>query len=193
MKLSILAIPAALALLAHASAGAAERCYPFDKLAADAQWAPGDTVPMSIGEVRVRNLPVDGDPVATNPANVFLKVMATQKIAGGTAPEVYGKNVAVQMKPRKAVDKVSMKVAHQPGAGDGRAAFVEVNGERHEFNGSLAQLHGKTVGVAKLKVDLPTTAGNWVGGRLSATSKQGIESFTIGAGELRLDDVCFEK
>ena len=119
--------------------------------------------------------------------------MATQKIAGGTAPEVYGKNVAVQMLPRAPVGKVSMKLAHQPGAGDGRAAFVEVNGERHEFNGSLAQLHGRTVGPARLKVDLPAASGNWVGGRLSATSKQGIESFTIGAGELRLDDVCFEK
>lgn len=192
MNLSTLALPVALGL-AQLPAVGAEVCYPFDKLATDAQWAPGDTVPMSIGEVRVRNLLAGGNPVATNPANVFLKVMATQKIAGGIAPEVYGKNVAVQMLPREAVAKVSMKVSHQPGVTVGRAAFVEVNGVRREFSGSLAKLDGRTVGPAKLKVDLPTANGNWIGGRLSATSNQGIESFTIGAGELRLDDVCFEK
>lgn len=195
MKLSMLSI-AVLVAAAVSPALAAQRCFHFDKLAEGSSWTVGDSVDMgNIGEVRVRDLLAAGTPVADNPANKFLKLSAAAT-AGGTSPEVYGKNVAVQMIPKEPASTISMKVSHQPGAEGARAAFVEVNGERHEFNGSLAQLNGKTIGgasKAKLKVDLPTTSGNFVSGRLKAESRDGIRSFTIGAMELHLDDVCLER
>jgi len=73
---------------------------------------------------------------------------------------------------------------------------VEVNGERHEFAGSLQQLDGRVLGApaaARLKVRLPVADGAYDVGQLVVESQAGIRSFSIGAAELHLDDVCFER
>jgi len=172
-----------------------EQCCDFSNQTADAAFAPGALDPANIGEGRVHKLLAGGMPIAKDSADTFLRVL-DQEVAGGEAPEMYGKYVAVKRPPANPVRRITLKVSHQPGAGDGRAAFIEISGERHEFNGSLAQLDGRTLGTrsqARVKVDLPTTNGNFVGGRLGVESKSGIRSFTIGAGEMGFDDVCLTK
>ena len=193
----LMAIVAATASTMVASAMAGERCYDFSGQTAGTDYAVGTTVPIDIGRVKVRELLSGHNPVADNPANKFLRVM-DQKIAGGAAPEMYGKNVAVQIEPFEAVHSISMRLSHQPGIEGGRAALVEVNGQRHDFKGSLAALDGKTLGsgqhVAKFQVDLPPeNSGNWDTGRLRVSSNGDLRSFTVGAAELRVDDVCIRR
>jgi hypothetical protein len=188
------ALAAMLTLLAAGNpASAAERCYDFDRLADQTRWGVGAEIGIAIGAVRVRELLVNGSPAVDKLENKFLLAQASQQIAGGARGEVYGKNVALQFLPNGGARKVSMKLAHQPGADGTRPNFVEVNGQRHEFRGSLAQMHGKSLGGADLKVELPGSSGNYLVGRLSVSAAGAtINSFTLGSAELHVDDVCFE-
>lgn len=190
----------AAGLLGSGSALAGEKCYDFSAMVANAEYAVDGTtpIPISIGEVFVRPLKLDGEEVAPN--NRFFKVAPEgQKIAGGAAPEMYGKNVALQMKPNEPVKQITLKFSHQPGPERNRAAFVEVNNERHDWRGSFGKLDGKLVGqapgVVRFKVrEAAVGSSNWVSGELRLTAKgESIRTFTIGAAELRLDDVCFER
>jgi hypothetical protein len=190
---------AVAALLALAPAHAGTTCYDFDNQVAGASWAVDASVavPISIGQFRVRPLKLDGVVVA--PASSFFKVAdAGQKIAGGAAPEMYGKNVALQIEPAPGAKAIWMKVSHQPGPNQQRTAFVEVNGERHNWRGSFERLDGKTIGPAAhpARIDAefaPVNDSLWHSGRVRVRSQDGIRSFTLGAAELRLDDVCVER
>jgi hypothetical protein len=189
----------ALLALALPPAYAGERCYDFGRLKPGVEYAVNATVPIEIGDVRVRDLRLDGAQVAQKDKNVFLRVL-DQQVAGGAKPELYGKNVAVQMLPREAVHRISLRYSHQPGADGTRAAMVEVNGVRHDWRGSMQTLDGRQIGVgtpheARFKVRQPASTGGagWISGELQIESTQGLKSFTIGAAELRLDDVCVEK
>jgi hypothetical protein len=188
-----------LTALALPPAHAAERCFDFGRLTPGAEYAVNATVPIDIGKVHVRDLRLDGQPVAQKAENIFLRVLQ-QNVAGGVAPELYGKNVAVQMQPSEAVHRIALRFSHQPGADGARAAMVEVNGVRHDWQGAMHKLDGQVIGAgtpheARFKVRQPNSTGEagWISGELQLESRQGIKSFTIGAAELRLDDVCFAK
>jgi hypothetical protein len=179
---------------------AGEKCYDFSGMATGTEYPVDGTapIPISIGEILVRPLKLDGNEVGAN--NRFFKVAPdSQKIAGGTAPEMYGKNVALQMKPKEPVKEITLKFSHQPGPERNRAAFVEVNNERREWQGSFGKLDGKVVGqdteAARFSVrEAAVGSSNWVSGELRLTAKgEAIQSFTLGAAELRLDDVCFAR
>lgn len=199
MKNPIPRAAASLALLALSPLAAqAAICYHFDQQPPGASW-PVDgaqPVPISIGQVRIRPLMLDGVEVA--PAQRFFRVApADQHIAGGQAPEMQGKNVAVQIEPSAAARMVSLRFSHQPGPELGRAAMVEVNGVRHEWRGSFASLDGRVIGsgagAARFAVEAaPVGDSLWHSGRLRVTAAQGLRSVTLGAAELRLDDVCIE-
>ncbi|HEY6514085.1 MAG TPA: hypothetical protein VI032_19060 [Burkholderiaceae bacterium] len=185
---------ATAAALATSPVRADAPCYDFRDQVPETVYAVNATVPIGIGEVRVRPLRLDGAEVS--PGNRFF-VVKDQHIAGAAAPEMYGKNVAVQVLPKQAVDTITLKYSHQPGADGARAAMVEVNGVRHEWQGSLHKLDGRLVGSgahpARFEVRQPNSNGEngWISGELKLSSRDGIRSFTIGAAELRLDDVCF--
>jgi hypothetical protein len=189
------------ALAVSAGAAGAETCYRFDGQAPGTSYAiDGPPIAIGIGEIRVRPLVLDGVvQAADNPANRFFKVApSNQQIAGGQAPEMYAKNASVQMLPRDEVHKISLRYSHQPGAEGVRAAMVEVNGVRHDWQGSLRKLDGKQIGTkhpARFVVHQAEGKGenDWISGELKLSSKDGIRSFTLGAAELRLDDVCFER
>jgi hypothetical protein len=198
---SLLIRSAAIAALAvSAGAAGAKACYHFDGQAPDASYAiDGPPIAIGIGEIRVRPLVLDGVVMAAdNPANRFFKVAATQQMAGGQAPEMYAKNASIQMLPRDEVHQITLRYSHQPGAEGVRAAMVEVNGVRHDWQGSLHKLDGKQIGTrhpARFAVRQGEGKGEngWISGELKLTSKDGIKSFTLGAAELRLDDVCFDR
>lgn len=200
-RLRQLALAAAAALaLVHGSALAAEKCYDFSGLDPGATWGVDATVQIDIGEIRVRPLVLDGViQAAGNEANRFFKVAPSgQSIAGGQAPEVYAKNASIQMLPRDEVHKISLRYSHQPGADGVRAAMVEVNGVRHDWQGSIHKLDGRQIGArhaARFAVRQADGNGSngWISGELKLTSQDGIKSFTLGAAELRLDDVCVER
>jgi len=200
MKIPIRRAAAALALLSLSPLAArAATCYAFDQQVAGTSWPvdASQAVPISIGQVRIRPLVLDGVEVA--PASRFFRVAPDgQHIAGGRAPEMQGKNVAVQIEPNPAARRISLRFSHQPGPELGRAAMVEVNGVRHDWRGSFASLDGKVVGngakAARLAVESsPVGDSLWHSGRLRVTAVERVESFTLGAGELRLDDVCIEE
>jgi hypothetical protein len=141
----------AAAVLLNAPAQAGERCYDFGRLADNTRWEVGAEIQIPIGTVHVRDLLVNGTPYVELTANKFLLAKADQQMAGGNERgEVYGKNVALQFVPGEPVTRISMKLAHQPGPNGALPNFVQVNnGQRHEFRGSLAQMHGKTIGGAR--------------------------------------------
>lgn len=199
---SVLVRSAAIAALAvGAGAAGAKACYHFDGQAPDASYAiDGPPVAIGIGEIRVRPLVLDGVVLAAdNPANRFFKVApSNQHIAGGQAPEMYAKNASIQMLPRDEVHKITLRYSHQPGAEGVRAAMVEVNGVRHDWQGSLHKLDGQQIGSKHparfaVRQDDGKGSNGWISGELKLSSKHGIRSFTLGAAELRLDDVCFER
>lgn len=199
MKVPVRGAVAALALFSLPPLAAqAATCYAFDQQVAGTSWPvdASQAVPISIGQVRIRPLVLDGAEVA--PGKRFFRVApADQHIAGGRAPEMQGKNVAVQIEPNPAARRISLRFSHQPGPELGRAAMVEVNGVRHDWRGSFASLDGKVVGngakAARLAVEsAPAGDSLWHSGRLRVTAVERLESFTLGAGELRLDDVCVE-
>lgn len=191
-------LPAASLLLALMSLPAAAKggavCYGFDRQPEGAQWSVGDTIAIDeLGRAEVRDLLVDGRAYA--PENRFLRRVGNA-IAGGSAPALYAKNVAVRLRPKAPVARISMRVAQQPGAEGARPAMLEVNGERVEFNGSLEQLDGRVLGgaaAARVKVRLPVSDGAFDVGQVVIESKAGLRSVSIGAAELHLDDVCFER
>lgn len=182
---------AALSLPAAAKGGPI--CYDFARQPEGAAWTVGDTVAIGdLGRVELRDLLVAGRPYA--PDNRFLRRVGNT-IAGGSAPALYAKNLVLRLLPASPVVRITLRVAQQPGALGGRPATVEVDGERHDFAGSLEQLDGRTLGAgaARLTVRLPQADGAFDVGRLVVESRAGIRSFAIGAAELHLDDVCFER
>jgi hypothetical protein len=195
-----LAVASALAL-AQGPAFAAEKCYDFARLPTDARWGVDTSQLIDIGEVRIRPLVIKGQPFeAANPDKQFLR-MQDQQIAGGQRPELYGAQVAMQIVPSQRVRVLRMRFAHQPGPDGKRPSFIEVNGEKHDFEGSFAKLNGRTMGQgtswrAEAKADLAPSGADslWHAGTLAVRSTQGgIDQVTIGAQFFRVDDVCIER
>jgi len=187
--------------LAGAPAVADAACYDFGRLAADASWGVDGSVTIGIGEVRIRPLMINGQPfVADKPDKQFLRVQH-QQIAGGTRPELYGSQVAMQIVPSQRVRELRMRFAHQPGPDGKRPAFIEVNGEKHDFEGLFSKVNGRTMGQgtawrAEARADLAPSGADslWHAGTLAVRSTQGgIEQVTIGAQFFRVDDVCVER
>jgi hypothetical protein len=183
---------------AQANATSAERCYDLSRLAVGTAWpvAPQTAVPIDIGTLRVHPLVLDG--IVQTP-KVARLVVADDRIAGGLSPELSAVAVALQIEPAPGVRRIRLRYAEQPGAGDLRAAMVEVNGVRHEWRGSFERLHRKNGGhpglPARFRVtpEGPVDGNGWQRGQLELELKQPgeIRSFTLGAGFLRLDDLCF--
>lgn len=196
----VLAAASALAL-AHGGALAAEKCHDFGKLAAGSSWGVNIDVPIDIGTVRVRPLIIKGQPFeAANADKQFLRLQ-DQEIAGGKRPELHGAQVAMQIVPSERVRTIRMRFAHQPGPDGKRPSFIEVNGEKHDFEGSFAKLDGRTMGQgmswrAEAKADLAPSGADslWHAGTLAVRSTQGgIDQVTIGAQFFRVDNVCIER
>lgn len=196
-----IAAPVLVAVAAAAGAdlaAAAETCYDFSRQTVGTAWPiePQTAVPIGIGSIRVHPLKLDG--VAQTPKAARFEV-AADAIAGGVEPELSGVGVSIQMLPDPGVQRIRLRYAHQPGAGDVRAAAVEVNGARRDWRGSFEQLDGQHLGPAGRQARIRVTPegsadGNgWQRGRLEVEIRKPheIRSFTLGAGFLRLDDVCF--
>jgi hypothetical protein len=194
MRLAAAAVAACLPI----QAARADTCYGFEHQADGAEHAVGaPPIDIGVGRVQVRELVLEGRVHGTDQRG--FKSVGTQAIAGGTAPEMHARNVAVQMLPREPVQQIRLRFSHRPGAEGARAAMVEVNGVRHEWRGSFGQLDGQTLGPpdrpAMLQVRTPAAvpANGWISGTLRVFASGGIQSLTIGSAELRLDDLCFER
>jgi hypothetical protein len=196
----------ALALAcAAATAPAAEKCYDFSKMTVGTSYRIGDEVDISIGKVRIRPFLKDGA-VAQPTSGIDQHLEITQsQLAQEASPEVALTLVGLQMIPREPVQEVSMLVAQQLGVNASLPAYIEINGERHDFAGSFVQAHNKVLGNgsqghARFKADLvqdaPTANGPsyWHRGRMGARAVDGgIETITIGAQAVHLDKICFRK
>lgn len=185
---------------AHAEAAqGAGNCYSFGGQEVGTAWLvePQTAVPIDIGTIRVHPLKLDG--VVQTPDAARFEVVDTA-FAGGRSPELAGTAVAIQMLPSQAVKRIRLRYAHQPGTNDGRAVTVEVNGLHRDWRGGFERLHGEQLGKAghparfTVTPEGSTEGNGWQRGRLVVEMKNGgeIRSFTLGAGFLRLDDVCFE-
>lgn len=179
-----------------ARANGSEACYDFGNQTPGTSWpiAPQTDVPIGIGTIRVHPLKLNG--VVQTPGQARFEVTDSMH-AGGAKPEVGGIAVAIQMLPKEGVSRIRLRYSHQPGANEMRAAAVEVNGVRRDWQGSFERLNGEHLGKAGHPARFTVTpnadagGGHWKSGTLLVESKDGIRSFTLGAGVLRIDDVCF--
>lgn len=191
--------------LAGTSVLAAEKCYDFSKMEVGTSYHIGDEVDISIGKVKIRGFLKDGEVVQpTSGIDQHLEITQSQ-IAQERPPEVALTLVALQMIPREPVQEVSLLVAQQLGVNGDLPAWIEINGERHDFAGSFAQANNKILGnasqgharfKAQLVQDAPGPNGPsyWHRGRLGARAVDGgIETITIGAQAAHLDQICFKK
>lgn len=199
----------AIAGLAIAFAGgaatAAEKCYDFSKMTVGTSYAIDDIVDISIGSVKIQPFVKDGVVVQpTSGINQHLEVTQS-KLALGEPPEIALTLVGLQLRPREPVQEVSMLVAQQLGVNQNLPAYIEINGERHDFNGRFDQAHNKklgnaTQGHALFKAQMtqdpagPNGPSYWHRGRMGARAVDGgIDTLTIGAQAVHLDQICFKK
>jgi hypothetical protein len=191
--------------LAAGPALAAEKCYDFSKMTVGTSYEIGDEVDISIGKVKIRGFLKDGEVVEpTSGIHQHLEITQSQ-ISQEKPPEVALTLVGLQMVPREPVQEVSMLVAQQLGVNSSLPAWIEINGERHDFEGSFAQANNKvlgnaTQGHARFKAQLvqdapgPNGPSYWHRGRLGARAVDGaIETITIGAQAAHLDQICFRR
>ncbi len=184
---------------------AAEKCYDFSKMTVGTSYAIGDVVDISIGSVKIRPFLKDGEVVEpTSGINQHLEVTQS-KLAQGEPPEVALTLVGLQLRPDQPVQEVSMLVAQQLGVNQNLPAFIEINGERHDFTGRFDQAHNKKLGndaqghalfKAQMVQDPPGQNGPsyWHRGRMGARAVDGgIDTITIGAQTVHLDKVCLRK
>lgn len=180
--------------LAHA---AAERFFDCSHQEIGTAWPidPQAALPFDAATIRVHPLMLDG--VVQTPKQARFEVV-DDETAGGRRPELPGVAVVVQIQPVAATRSLRLRHAHLPGSGDGRAATVEINGVRRDWRGSFEHLNGAHLGRAGLPariivtLDGPADGNGWQRGRMEVVLKQPgeIRSLTLGAGFLRLDDVC---
>ena len=184
---------------------AAEQCYDFSNMPVGTSYRIGDEVDISIGKVKIREFIKDGAVlVPTSGIDQHLEITQSQ-LAQDAAPEVALTLVGMQVIPRKPVKEVSMLVAQQLGVGANLPAYIEINGEKHDFAGSFTQADNKVLGDAargraRFKADLvqdaagPNGPSYWYRGRMGARAVSGgIETITVGGQAVRLDKVCFKR
>jgi hypothetical protein len=190
---------------AAGSALADEKCYDFSKLAVGTSHDVNTEFDISIGKVKVREFIKNGA-VLEPTSGIHQHLEVTQsRLAQGTSPEVALTMVGMQVIPNQPVQEVSMLVAQQLGLNGALPAYLEINGERHDFLGSFNQANNKVLGSApagraRFKADLvqdePGENGPsyWHRGRMGARALQGgIETITIGAQAARVDQICFKR
>jgi len=129
------------------AAGASETCDGFGDHEVGTAWLidPKIELPIGIGALRAHPLALNG--VVQAPATARFELIDTA-IAGGRMPELAGTAVAIQMLPRESVTRIQLRYSHQPGAGDGGAATVELNGVRRDWQGSFERLNHQHLGRA---------------------------------------------
>lgn len=184
---------------------AGEKCYDFSRMTVGTSYRIGDEIDIGIGKVKIREFVKDGAVlVPTSGIDQHLEITQS-KLAQEVAPEVALTLVGMQLIPREPVQEVTLRVAQQLGAGGNLPAYVEINGERHDFAGSFAKSDGKVlgdaaVGRARIKADVVQDAAGtagpsyWHRGRIGVRAVSGgIRTFTIGAQAAHLDQICFRR
>jgi hypothetical protein len=185
---------------------AGEKCYDFSKMTVGKTYKIGDEIDISIGKVRIREFIKNGEvfkPV--NDVEQSLSVSQSVLAQGESSPELAGRLVGVQLIPREPVQEISMLVAQQLGLNANLPAYVEVNGELHDFTGSFNIANNKELGdaasgrarfKAKLVQDAagPDGPSYWHRGRMGVRAVNGgIATATFGAQIFNFDQVCFKK
>ena len=200
MKLSTrIALGAALLSSACAYAGDGYHCYDFSRLAEDAQFTVGDVIETRQATIEIQPYLQNGEPATADASGVGV---ATSAIAGGSAPELELKLVALRIVPKKAVTGVRTRIAQSISASGAFADVVlAVNGHRQASGSGFAGLNGAELGGTtgagvhvSADVSAPKT-GNWHSGRLELRAKPGgsIEGFTLSGHTWRLDNLCLRK
>jgi hypothetical protein len=184
---------------------AGEKCYDFSKMTVGTSYRIGDELDISIGKVKIREFIKNGGVLEpTSGIDQHLEITQS-RLAQEASPEVSLTLVGMQVIPREPVQEVSMLVAQQLGVGGNLPAYIEINGEKHDFSGSFIQAHDKVLGNvaqgrARFKADLVQDAAGsggpsyWHRGRMGARAVSGgIESITIGGQAVHLDQICFKR
>lgn len=191
---------AVLALSQPAAATPAQyECYDFGGLAPNTEYNVGDVIDARHARIEIGQYFSGGSPATADARKV--KVVSS-KIAGGAAPEVSVYLARVKVNPNGPVTRVRMNIAQSIAKDGGHAnANIEVNGDKHEAPGGIAQMNGKTIGpsaAATLVSSMAPVGGsdsNWHAGTLEIRANTGrtIDTFSIGGVALRLDNLCFAK
>ena len=177
---------------AAAPAFAKFECHDFSGLPVGTEYQIGQTVNTNHATIEFRPYQVGGNP--TGGAASSATVQQAQ-IAGGAAPEMEMKTLAVQIVPKQPIKRMRVHLAQNitPTGGFGDSNF-EVNGERHD-GPSFASVNGKRLGGAEFRAKFANNTANWHVGTVELRAKPGgeIKSLSIGGHTWRLDDMCIDR
>ncbi len=197
-------------LIGSAVSLAGETCYDFSGMAVGTSYGIDQEVVIEngrgerIGKVRIRKFIKDGAEFTPINGTIQQLKISQSMIAKEASPEVALTYVGMQLIPVKPVKEVTMLVAQNLGRDGSRPAYIEINGERHDFSGSFnladeREMGNLPAGRARFKASLEQDAAGangqstWHRGRLGAVAVEGgIESFTIGSFAAHIDMVCFK-
>ncbi len=185
----------AVAALCAASANAAAECFDFSNMAEDASYTVGDVINTRLATITVRPYVVNGEPVT---ADVRRAGRVQSQIAGGAAPELEMKLVALTIEPNQPVKRITARIAQNISSTGGFAdSGVGINRKGLKSQTGFAGFDGKVLGnaktgKAKISANIsPSGSGNWHTGTLEFNAVKGhIEILRLGGNTVRLDDVC---
>lgn len=199
MKLKVTILATAGFLTATASGvvqANSDQCFDFSNMDESASYNVGDTIDTRLATIRVSSYMVNGEPVAASSRGAK---RAQSQIAGGPAPELEVKQVALIIEPKKKARQITMQIAQNMQSGTVTAnSGIAVNRQGIKSKKGFAGFDGKVLGrtasgKAKVSADLaPSTGGNWHSGTLSFDAVQGaIHRVRVAGHTIRLDNVCF--
>ena len=193
---AVAAVAAALGTVSANAGTEPDHCYDFSNMVEDRSFTVGDTIETDFATINIRPYYVNGEPAT---ADVRGAERASSQIAGGTAPELQVKLVALNVVPRKPVSAVSTRIAQNISSDGGFAeSGIGVNRKARKSDKGFAGMDGAVIGTnaagkARITADIsPTGGGNWHSGTLTFEAVQGsIESIRLGGHTWNIDNMCF--
>lgn len=194
----VTAVAAVAATLGAVSANAgtvADHCYDFSNMVENRSFTVGDTIETDFATINIKPYFVNGEPAT---ADVRGAERSSSQIAGGAAPELKVKLVALNVVPRKPVSVVTTRIAQNMTSDGGFAeSGIGVNRKGRKSGKGFAGMDGAVIGndatgKARITADITPAGGNWHSGTLTIEAVQGsIESIRLGGHTWHIDNMCF--
>lgn len=173
-----------------------DQCFDFSSMDENASYNVGDVIDTRLATITVSSYIVDGEPATASTRGAK---RAQSQIAGGPAPELELKQVALVIEPKEKARRITMQIAQNMQSGNVTAnSGIAVNRKGSKSKKGFAGFDGKVLGrpasgKARITADLaPHGSGNWHSGTLSFDAVQGsIHRVRLGGHTVRLDNVCF--
>lgn len=178
-----------------------DKCYDFSNMSENASYTVGDVIETDFATINIKEYFVDGSPVEPEDQSVRKAEAIRSQIAGGASPELYLKLVALNVVPKKPVQRITTQIAQQiHPSGAFADSGIGVNKRGYKSLTGFSDMNGKVLGTnakgkAKITTNITPDAdpdSHWHRGTLEFNAVQGsIESIRLATHTWRIDNMCF--